>query len=182
MTDETFVNLTDDALMALAHDFANRRTEVDISRSAVFAEMFNRGMHDDSDMSPKSFWTDARTDQYGDSHPFLGEALFTLISLTPSATLTDHIVLSGASKATVARVRVRAGVTDPDKSAAIAEGLVDAGITGESDKQDKSDKSDTADKSEEFDLAALLSALDDSELKSVLSTVGLDRVRKLVSA
>jgi hypothetical protein len=179
ITNEKFVNLDNDDLLVMAHEYNDSRTDVDISRSAVFAEMFNRGMHTESDISPKSFWTDARSDKYGDSHPFLGEALFTLVSLTPTATLTEHIVLSGASKATVARVRSRANVTDPDKSDAITQGLADAGITGESDKQDKSD---TTDKSQEFDLAALLSALDDTELSAVLSTVGLDRVRKLVAA
>lgn len=174
MSDITTLDLA--GLVDVARKYADAATDANVSRARVFAEITVRDVEENGKLSGKAFYTDARTDRYGDSHPFLGAALAELVTLTPTLTLTQHIVVSGASKATVARHRAAAGIIDVEKSKEISEGIANA------NESEPSDDGPTASETPDFDLAALLSALDDNELTGVLTTVGLDRVRKLVNA
>jgi hypothetical protein len=108
----------------------------------------------------------------------IASAAFVEAGQKPS--LTDHVAMTGAARATVARSRARTGLSDeqPQKSPKtaktpepeeIADNLVD------------SDKSEVSTETQEFDLSALLSALDDDELALVVADLGTDRVNTLIT-
>jgi hypothetical protein len=107
----------------------------------------------------------------------LDAAIAAFVAEGTKLTYAQITALTGASRATVARASAKGGMSEsqPQKSPT-------AGKSDETDTEDKTDKSDKSADGQTFDLGALLSALDDTELKSVLSTVGIDRVRKLIAA
>jgi hypothetical protein len=127
-----------------------------------FRETFGIGAARDGYVSLPTIALDAMSQAFADA------------KIKPS--LGDQVAMSGASRATVARSRARVGLSDDQPQKSPNKGNSDN--TGESGESGGEVSGET----QEFDLAALLSALDDNELTAVLSTVGLDRVRKLVAA
>lgn len=98
-----------------------------------------------------------------------GSQAFADAGIKPS--LSDHVAVTGAARATVARSRARMGLSDdqPQKSPSKS-------VPAQAESPESAEVSN---ETAEFDLGALLSALDDNELTSVLATVGWDRVSKL---
>jgi hypothetical protein len=125
------------ALETQADTMVKAMSDAGTSLAETFALLFEYHAWEVHDVTELEYWTDYR----GISPtslvlPF--HARKALVKATPTATIGQHIMMTGGSKATLSRDRAEFGIASPAKSDS------QKGKHGNSDKQAKSDKPDVS--------------------------------------
>ena len=108
--------ITTGALETLADEYVQKSTDTQVSLARVFAELFAREAHEDHDMPFAEYWRDMRGVS-PETFTLAYAARRELVTLTPDATLAQHIAMTGASQRTIARDRADLGTANPNRQA-----------------------------------------------------------------
>jgi hypothetical protein len=173
--------MTSEELVVKLDALKEQTVRASVAFARVIAESFHRELWEEYDVPMAEFYANHGVSA-DDPLPTLARR--EVIELTPTATLAQHMTLTGASKATVARDRSLAGITDKAKADAIAQGKgKDKSAGGQNGDRSKTSTATEKVSAEtpDFDLGTLLSALDDAELVKVLaSSLPTDRIGTLI--
>lgn len=178
---KNITDLSDTELVSKMDALKNQVDRASLAFARVIAESFHRELWAESGLKVEDFYA---THGVSKEDPLPTKARREVIELTPAATLKQHITLTGASKATVARDRSLLEITDPKVADAIAKGKGNAEGSNGGQNGDRSKAVAEAPESgdaPEFDLSALLSALDDNELRAVVGSLTVDTRSRLTA-
>lgn len=164
--------MTNEQLIRKMDALKEQATRASVYFAKTIVEAFNRQLWEEFDVKIAEFFANHGVSK---EDPLPTVARREVIELTPSATVAEHMILTGASKATVSRDRALFGIADKAKADAIAAGK------GNTEGSNGGQNADRTVAKRAFDLAATLDAMDAEKIADEIVKLGLPKVKTLAT-
>lgn len=102
------------ALETQADEFVHGVSDLNVQLAGVLADLFTYRAWEVHDVEPADYWTNFRGIS-ADTMSLTYAGRRELVKLTPAATVAEHRMMTGASKATIMRDRAEFGIGNPAK-------------------------------------------------------------------